>query len=186
MNLKKLTASTLFAVFAITMLTSFQVSADTVKQESNYIWYDLDDYELDDEFAELNSIADNLTWRIADATADNKSCKITFYVKYDSLYDSLSGYGMFDNPQLMIAVIRKNTDQLSQTVNLTGNSVTFDWDTVIAGWSNINPIGLIQDIYIGTNSDITLTSVSVYAPEIMAEDLSAGASCNDYSIPILR
>ena len=185
MNLKKLTAGILFAVFAVTMLTSFQVSANTLKQESNYIWYDLDDYELEDGFAELNSICDNLTWHIADATAANKGCKITFCIDYSSLQENLSGYGMFDSPQLMLAVNRKNTNQLSQTLKLTGNAVTFDWDTVIAGWSNINPIGMIQNIYIGTNSDITLTSVSVYVPEITAKDLSAGASCNDFAAPIV-
>ena len=175
MKIKKLIASIMVVVVALVSLTSFNVSA---------VGYKFDKFEItatsydDFTYTELNNISDGLRQSINDATAENVGCKITLHFKYVS--------PCADNPQMMLAVNWNNIHNFYQVKELDGNTVTFDWDTILSKCNFKQRQGLVTDITLGTNQSITITSVEVYIPTQKAvASLAAGAPCYKYATPIV-
>ena len=132
-------------------------------------------------FVEMNQITSGLRQYINDTTADNKGCKVTFYVKYNAPLSS-DIFVTYPN-QAVLAVNTQCIGTLYQRVDMLGNAVTFDWDSVLAKANWPSRRGIITDIEFGTNTNVTITGFSIYVPEqSIVGELSAGAECNETAI----
>ena len=124
---------------------------------------------------EVNTITNNLRQYISDTIGENKGAKLTIYFKYNnfSSYDLL-GY----NNMAMIMINSNCISTINQQVQVTGNSATFDWDTIFSNTNWERKTGLIQSIDLGVNFDTIITGFSVYIPDQSKfKELSAGACC---------
>ena len=168
--MKKLIAGILGALIALTVFTSFTVSAQTYS--GNFPEYTL----VTNTPTEVNQIADGLRIYINDSTADNPGCKVTFYYKQCGFVNG--------EPLIRLNVNSDAVNYLQQTLPLDGKSVTFDWDTIMsrANWKQRQ--GCIREITLTSGAEIVLTGVSVYVPPVIS--LSAGAPCYDNAVPIRR
>lgn len=175
MKIKKIFAMVAMVVLCMMCLTSINV----VAADTGTHYYDFEDYDLSaGQAVEVDKIAEGLRVYINDITAENRGCKVTFYVKYKT-WDTY-------NPLMKLSVNPSAMSTLQQTVSMDSNSITFDWDTVLskANWSQRQ--GIIREIYIGTNEDIAITGVEVYVPQKQFASLSAGAGCEDLAVPVVR
>ena len=121
------------------------------------------DYVAGDKL-ELNSINDNLRQAVNDTCQNYVGCQVTFMIKQKTFVDTWA------NPSARLT--GNGYSFMSQTVNIVGNYIVFDFDCV-----NHNHVlwGHICDLTFDATVNLTITDIYVYVPPQKSfGELSAG------------
>ena len=168
--LVKRVVSLAVALLVIMSLFAYPLQAKNVFEDSfGYTYLNVTDYNYTaKEYLELNTINEGLRQRINDTVQNYSGCTVTFEVSYTQF----SGELFYDKEQCALL----GNSYFKQTVDITGNQITFDWDSFIP---KHNMWGMLNNITLYSNTSFTIERVFIYVPkqsDILPE-LSAGAPC---------
>lgn len=203
MKIKKIIASTLVIMLSLTVFSSLGVSADTAnnnaavtEQNSAYQMFVLSGDNVKAPIlqanipTECNALYKNLRYGIARAVGNNKGAKIALHIKQNAVVGNKIA-GIFENGyvndvKISMAVNETKGVDLSQTVTVTNDVAVFDWDTITANAGFNGSTGLVSDIYLQSNADISVEAVEIYIPKKDIKSLAAGAPIYEAATPIVR
>lgn len=192
MKIKKILVSILAVVISLMGLSSLSVSADTAnsnatvtEQNSAYQMFVLSGDTVKAPVlqanipTECNTLYKNLRYGIARAVGNNKGAKIALHIKQNAVSGNKIA-GIFENGyvndvKISMAVNASKGVDLSQTVSVTNDVAIFDWDTITANAGFNGSAGLVSDIYLQSNADISVEAVEIYVPKKTVASLAAGA-----------
>ena len=162
---------------AVVFMACMSEIAVNATETAIYKHFDVTDtnYKADTKL-ELNSIDDGLRQAINDVCENYTGCQVTFKIKQTSFTDS------FSEPKARLT--GNGFSFMSDTVNINGNYITFDFDKIN---TTHDKWGYISELTFEATQDLIITDVYVYVPiqdKPKLNELSAGACAYETAIAL--